>query len=48
MVIVVDPWSMALPSLRNLASKIDGEILPNSGLFVMCNKSPAEAGGVPF
>jgi hypothetical protein len=40
-VIVVDPWSMSLPSLKNLASKIDSEALPNSGLFVMRNESGA-------
>jgi hypothetical protein len=43
-VIVVDPWSVDLPSLKSLASKIDREALPNSGLFVMENKSGAEAG----
>jgi len=44
-VIVVDPWSMTVPLLQNLASKIDGEPLPNSALLVMWNKSGT--GGTP-
>lgn len=47
-VIVVDPWSMTLPSLQNLASKIDVEPLPNSALLVMWNRRGAEGGGMPL
>jgi FxsC-like protein len=47
-VIVVDPWSMTLPSLQNLATRIDVEPLPNSALLVMWNRGGAEAGGLPL
>jgi hypothetical protein len=46
-VIVVDPWSVDLPSLKELKAGIDREALPNSGLFIMQNHSGAETGGVP-
>jgi len=38
-VIVVDPWSLEVPSLNTLAAIIDGEPLPNSALLVMWNQS---------
>jgi FxsC-like protein len=47
-VIVVDPWSLSVPSLKNLASVIDGEPLPNSALLVMWNNSGADTGGIPL
>jgi hypothetical protein len=37
-VIVVDPGSMSVPSLRNLAGWIDAEPLPNSAHLVMWNE----------
>lgn len=46
-VIVIDPWSMSLPSLQNLASMIDAEPLPNSALLVMWNRPRAEGVGAP-
>ncbi len=47
-VIVVDPWSLSVPSLNSLASVIDGEPLPNSALLVMWNQSGADHGGMPL
>jgi hypothetical protein len=47
-VIVVDPWSMSVPDLQNLASKVDSEPLPNSALLVMWNQCGAAPGGLPI
>jgi hypothetical protein len=42
-VIVVDPWSTDVPSLKPLLGKIDHEPLPNSALLVMWNRPNAAA-----
>jgi FxsC-like protein len=47
-VIVVDPWSMSIPTLRTLAGWIDTEPLPNSALVVMWNEKGEPAAGMPL
>ena len=39
-VIVVDPWSLVVPSVRKFVSDVDTEPLPNSVLVVMWNTQP--------